>query len=56
MEAENEFVRHSVKKILVAASEHLILKAQVWSGFLSELIGSFKVSKYNTYLFLMRAT
>lgn len=28
IEAENEFVRHSVKKILIAISDHLILKAQ----------------------------
>lgn len=28
VEAENEFVRHSVKKILIALSDHLIFKAQ----------------------------
>lgn len=29
IEAENDFVRHSVKKILIALSDYFILKAQV---------------------------
>ncbi|KAG0592750.1 hypothetical protein KC19_1G278000 [Ceratodon purpureus] len=39
MEAENEFVRHSVKKILVALSDHLILKSQMssWCSLLHHI-------------------
>jgi hypothetical protein len=30
IEAENEFVRHSVKKLMIVLSAYLILKAQVF--------------------------
>lgn len=56
IEAENEFVRHSAKKILIALSDYFILKAQVTIVcFMKKKFSFFVVSSVFCLVFLFVA-